>query len=127
MVCGCAEDPDSESVVAAYVFLHADRFEANEFVDPIVMCNGWGRCTDAGFVYGLQAASVSRMASGGWALELEFNRDVSGTDTAALQAELNRRAETLGLGTFKVLNGSDEWPSCRGEPDCLTVDESTKG
>jgi hypothetical protein len=120
----CADERDPDAIVAAYLFLHEDRREANDYWDPITMCNGYSRCSASGFVHGLQGASASRVASGGWAIELEFDRGVSAADIAALQAELDRRAGALGLGSVTLLRGGDQWPSCRGEPDCLTVDES---
>lgn len=41
-----------------------------------------------------------------------------------MRRELSRRAEALGLGPFVFIGADDEWPSCAGTPDCLTVDES---
>lgn len=114
---------DSDAV-AAYLFLDDDRSVADDLVSPMTMCNGFVRCTDAGFVGGLMSASVSSVSTGGWALEVEFNRSTSGDDRAALVEELERRTASLALGPLVLLEGGDEWPSCRQPPDCLTVDES---
>lgn len=118
---GCGHgEPD---LVAGYVYLGEDRTVAS--IDPILRCREWAKCSPAGYMAGVMAATTARDADlGGWGLEIEFLRSWSDEELAPVRAELERRAEELGLGPVEFIGADDEWPSCRGEPDCLTVDES---
>jgi hypothetical protein len=128
--CGGADGgrPDAAVPTAAHVALGEDRVVADAHVDPLVRCNGWRRCTDAGFLYGLRSASVSRVSGvGGWALELKFDPLASPDATHQLQQELERRAHDAGLPAVRFLDDADEWPSCAGSDGCPTVRASREG
>lgn len=119
---GCLGADESE-IAAAYVYIGDDR--TVESVNPITMCNGWHKCDPSGFVSGLIRASTARdHARGGFGLRIEFDRSWTDAELAPVRAELARRAEALGLGRVEFIGADDEWPSCRGEPGCLTVNQS---
>jgi hypothetical protein len=120
---GGATDRDDERMVAAYIFLNVDRWVADRYVDPLVGCDGYQKCTPGGMIYGLYGVGVGRVYDGGWALELEFNRRVPDSALEDLMSELVRRAEELGLGPLIFLTGDDHWPTCSGSPVCPTVNE----
>jgi hypothetical protein len=119
-------DP-SERVVAAYIFLEQNRVKADEFVGAVTLCDSTGRCSPAGFVEGLQSASVVPDEDGGWGLALQFDRSAADEVLDRLEAALQDRAGRLDLGEVDFLFGNDVWPWCNDEPDCLTVDESSSG
>lgn len=63
----------------------------------------------------------------GWGLRLVFQDGLSPGELSALKQRLNERSVAVGLGRPTFLDPDDEWPSCVGEPDCLTVDETVSG
>jgi len=136
LACSCgaartAEPPDTvgaaSDVRAAYVFLGADRFEVDMLVEPVTSCGEAVPCSPGGLAAGLNSFVVSPVSGEGWALELVFSSDLSVEEVGQLQRLLKSRASELGLDEVTFLGSDDEWPSCRQQPECLTVEESLSG
>ena len=114
------------SLVAGYLYVGDAYPHGNiELHEAITRCNEWHDCDYTGFMDGLMSASSdSDFVRGGWGIRIEFLRSWSDSELAPVRSELNRRAREAGLGPFVFIGADDEWPSCAGTPDCLTVDES---
>lgn len=92
--------------------------------DPLLYCNGWEPCHPAGMMTGIVGAASASDQRGGEGIRIHLDPAVDPGYLDQLIDELSRRATALGFDPIELLAGNDHWPSCRGKPDCLTVDES---
>lgn len=132
---GCADvdneprsTPSNTAVVdhaGAYVFLDKDRSKADEFWDPLLSCVGDPPCDASGSLPGVALMlSARHQHDEGWGIKVVFDPELSSEATATLVQRLTERASAAGVAPWTFLRTTDPWPSCAGDEDCLTVEET---
>lgn len=108
---------------AVYVFAGASTSDVQDIWDPLTGCFEEQPCDPAGTLAGIALILRARHFEDGWGLKVVFDPESTDEIRETLLGKLSRRANDLGV-IPEVLISADEWPSCAGQNDCLTVAET---
>lgn len=124
VVSGCTSGDPDEAVAGAYVFLDEDAFVAEEFWTPLVVCVDDPPCDASGSLPGIALVLRTRHYDEGWGIQVVFDPELSSEETSTVVQRLIRRASATGVAPWTFLRPTDRWPSCDGDEDCLTVEQT---